>query len=116
MLSITENIKELKKIINKQPFNKNVALEFLYAIKENAIQLEKEITESESQAQFDYEIITELEDIIERREGINEIDCGIGNINYEKPGNLVLIDIMENLETAIKKTTPKKVNEVLSAI
>lgn len=116
MLSIKENITELRKIINEDNFKIDEANEFLDAIEENAIKLEEENTEFESQAQTDYERITELEDIIERREGINNIDCGIGDIKYEKPGNLVLIDVMENLETAIKKTTPKKVNEVLSAI
>lgn len=116
MLSITENITELRKIINEDDFNIDEANEFLDAIKENAFKLEKEIDDFDLESQRDYERITELEDIIERKEGINNIDCGIGEINYEKPTNLVLIDVMENLETAIKKTTPKKVNEVLSAI
>ncbi len=47
---------------------------------------------------------------------ITTIDCGIGTIEFIEPDNLLLHDLMKNLESAIKKTTPRKVNEVLSNI
>jgi hypothetical protein len=45
------------------------------------------------------------------------IDTGIGKIDYQiETGNLLLTELMENFEAAIKKHTPKKVNEMLARI
>jgi len=46
----------------------------------------------------------------------SEIDCGIGMIKFEEPDNLLLQDLMENFETAIRKTNPNKVSLLLASI
>lgn len=53
---------------------------------------------------------------VEPTDFITIIDCGIGTIEYIEPDNLLLQLLMTNLEEAIKRTTPKKVNEILSAV
>ena len=39
----------------------------------------------------------------------NEIDCGIGNIEYKQPDNLLLQQLMEEFAAQIKKDTPSGV-------
>lgn len=78
--------------------------------------LKKEVSSLESDINAKDAEIDELErDLESMDDNTTTIDCGIGEIIWEAD-NLVLIDVMENLEAAIKKTTPRKVNEVLSAI
>lgn len=79
--------------------------------------LKSTIADLENELELKEDAISELESDLESMDdNTTTIDCGIGEINYEVTGSMVLTDVMENLETAIKKTTPKKVNEVLSAI
>jgi ATP phosphoribosyltransferase regulatory subunit HisZ len=78
-------------------------------LKETVIKLKTDLRKREEE--FD-ELIGQIED---ERE-LETIDCGLGKINYEINGSIVLQDVMENLGEAIKKTTPRKVNEVLSNI
>lgn len=116
MLSITENIKELRKIINGNSFSDEEANEFLDAIEENAKELNKEIEDSEKRIKYKEEQVDDLEDEIERISVSGErIDCGIGEIKYEAD-NLLLGMVMENLDQAIQKHTPLKVNEHLSTL
>jgi len=46
----------------------------------------------------------------------NRIECEIGAITYTTENSLTLVQLMENLEEAIKKIGAKKVNEILSAV
>jgi hypothetical protein len=44
------------------------------------------------------------------------IDTGIGKIDYQiETGNLLLIELMENFEAAIKKHTARRVSELLAS-
>jgi len=60
--------------------------------------------------------ISELEDNEDNDDFYSEIDCGVGTVKFEEPDNILLQDLMENFETAIKKTNPKKVSELLASI
>lgn len=44
------------------------------------------------------------------------IDCEIGAITYNTEDSLTLVQLMENLEEAIKKHGAKKVSEMLSSM
>ena len=44
------------------------------------------------------------------------ISCGIGEINYEMPNNLLLQELIENLDSAIQKYGAKRVSETLASI
>ncbi len=115
MPKITENIEELRKILKEIHSKWEEATEFLDAIETQADDLKDQvITVEEDNASKDSRL-SELEEIVENNEGLNTIDGGIGEITWTAD-NLALIDVMENLEAAIKKTTPRKVNEVLSNI
>jgi len=75
--------------------------------------------------------VSELEDTIVAKENeIEELEnpdnfdapcdstikCGIGEINYETPNNILLQELMGNLDEAVQKNTAKKVSEILSSI
>ena len=122
MTKIIDNIEELKKILNEEPFDKVVALEFLEAIEENwgdiegnvdSLKDENKVLEVDNRSKDSY--ISELEMLLENQDSQNTIQCGIGTINYEAD-NLALQDIMENLDAAIQKTNFSKVREVLATI
>lgn len=113
---ITSNIEELKNILKEIYKKWEEATEFLEALESNVSGLQDDVINLTIDNQSKENMITELEEIMEDRSGLENMDCGIGVINYEEPGNLVLQDIMENLEAAIKKTNPRKVNEILEAI
>ena len=107
MTKILSNISELRKIVKEPDFKSDVALEFLDAIEDNAGTLvvtidglKKEVKDLEND-----DTITDT-----------TIQCGIGTIEYKEPDNILLAELMENLEAAIKKHTPKKVNDTLSAL
>lgn len=119
MSKITSNIEELKKIINEVPFNQELAFEFLEAIEENAINIQDELDDLEREYRDQDNIIENLRDEVQELENTPtnaSIEAGIGIINYEEPDNLQLQDVMENLETAIKKTSPNKVSAHLSML
>lgn len=113
---LASNIEELKKILKEMYKKWSEATEFLEAIESNVNELEDENIMLEEDNNSKNSRITELEEMIESSEGLNSMDCGIVEINYEQPNNIVLQDVMENLETAIKKTNPKVVNSILEAI
>lgn len=79
-------------------------------LREKITKLENTIIEKDNE-------ISELEDGNDFEIGCDStINCGIGEINYESPNNLLLQDLLGNLDTAIKKHTPKKVSEILSSM
>lgn len=76
--------------------------------------LKIKIAELKSDIQEKDEEIDDLESELESVDDKTQtIDCGIGTINYDAD-NIALQDLMENLDTAIKKSTPQKVNSYLS--
>lgn len=116
METIQSNIQELRKILNEENFKKDEALEFLDAIEENASDLDIEIDDLKSEVKEKNEEMRELESGLDSVEFDSVINCGIGEINYRTPDNILLQDLCENLDTAIQKHTPKKVNQILSSI
>ncbi len=119
METIKSNIAELRKIINEDNFKTDEALEFLDAIEENADALISDLESEQDEVKSLEEKVDDLRSEINSLEDSDmgqEIDCGIGIIEYAEPDNLVLQDVMENLGNAIKKHTPKKVNEILQAV
>lgn len=119
MTKIKDNIEELRKILNEDNFKKDEAIEFLDAIESDADELQDELdTTTDDLKDKDSEIDNLKDEVnsMENSETTNQIDCGIGTIDYDTPNNLVLQDIMENLGELIKKHNPKKVNEILTAL
>lgn len=111
MLTATENIEELRKIINGVSISRVEALEFIDAIESNVKELEEEIEEKGNE-------IEELKDESDDdEESLNETDaeiqCGIGVIEYKEPDNILLQSLMENLNEAIQKYGVKRVNELI---
>lgn len=116
MSKITENIEELRKILNEEPFDKTVAFEFLEAILEGVDDLETDVIDfKDEKKMLENEITSKDSYISELERNDTIIECGIGTINYEVD-NLALGDIMENLGIAIQKTNFSKVREVLASI
>lgn len=112
MLTVNQNIEELRKILKEQEKKNEEANEFLDAIETNAIDLNLKVAELEEvnkdeddDEEDDYDAACD-----------SSIDCGIGFINYEEPDNILLQQLMENLTEAIKKTNPLKVSELLASI
>lgn len=118
MESIKSNIQELRKIINEDNFKIDEAIEFLDAIETNADDLEEELESANDEIKDLESQVDDLKSEINEMEtdNLEKIDCGIDVIEYKSPGNLVLMDVMDNLAAAIQKHTPKKVNDILSAL
>ena len=113
------NIEFLQDIINAETFNKEEALEFLDSIQDDQKDLQEELDGANDEINDLEEKVKELEsqlDELQEGDVDSKIDCGIGEIEYNEPDNILLQDLMENLNIAIQKHTPKKVNEVLTAI
>lgn len=119
MKNLKSNIEELRKILNEDNFKKDEAIEFLEAIEIDVDGLIDELDDANTEITSLESKIDDLKEEVNELEGTDtnsEIECGIGTIEYNEPDNLLLQDVMDNLSSAIKKHTPKKVNEVLSAI
>jgi septal ring factor EnvC (AmiA/AmiB activator) len=119
MSNIKSNIEELRKIIKEENFNQEEALEFLEAIENGSDKLEQDLDEANDELKKAEENVEELEtevESLENGENMEEIDCGIGVINYEEPDNILLQELLTNLEGAIKKQTPLAVSNILAAL
>lgn len=119
MSKLKSNIDELRKIIAEDNFKIDEATEFLDAIESEMNELKEELSDCESELKSSQEEVSDLETKLEEAENqemTSVIECGIGTIEFNEPDNLVLQDIMENLEGAIKKSTPNNVSTVLAAL
>jgi len=117
MTKINSNIDELKKIINEPNFKLEEANEFLEAIENDADKIQEEVLDLKSEVSEKEGEIAELENPDNFDAPCDStIKCGIGEINYETPDNILLQELMENLDKAVQKNTAKKVSEILSSI
>lgn len=105
MSKITQKIENLREVINSKDFDKGKSLRFLSSIESDVKDLEKKYINLKEDA-FDEDYTGDT---------FITIDGGIGKINYNAD-NLALQDVMENLEKAIQKHTPNKVNRALTTL
>jgi predicted RNase H-like nuclease (RuvC/YqgF family) len=94
----------------------DLIINFLDGEKYDTSELESKIEELENEVREKDEQIEGLEDDVDELKTGTVIDAGIDIIEYKEPGNLLLIDLMENLNKAISRTTPLRVSEVLQSI
>lgn len=104
-MSEKTNIEHLRSIIDAEMFNKEEALEFLDSI-------ESEIEQAQSETNSEISKLEEKVEELENEELGNEIECGIGKIQWEAD-NLQLELLMENLEERIKEYGPLKTMRML---
>lgn len=111
---LESNISELEKIVKETPFNSELALEFLEAVKSDFEDIEDDYKDQISTLEDKVEDLEDSQPDEDGEETDSEIDCGIGVIKYIDPDNLLLQQIMEALDKRINETSPKVVLQFLS--
>jgi len=85
-------------------------------LKEKIKELEEEVESLKEELSDAEDKVSGLETDIDDAMPDSEIDGGLGVIEYNAPTNLQLQIMMENLNEAVKKHSPNKVNELLETL
>jgi hypothetical protein len=115
MESLKKNAEHLRKILGEDNFKREEAEEFLDAILSDAENMNTEYSDLEREKNsIEIERDELFEKLEEGKELSDNIDCGMGNIEYEVD-NLALGELMENLDRAIQKQGYLRVSNLLQA-
>jgi predicted RNase H-like nuclease (RuvC/YqgF family) len=118
MSKIKSNIEELRKILNEVTFKdesaKEEAIEFLDAVDEEVDEMTDEIDSLNDEVKNGEDKIEELTEENKEIDYSEQIECGIGTIEYNVD-NLQLCQLMESLGTVIEKKGSLQTLQLLEA-